>query len=79
MPRSVLFIAFVLSALVLSAQSIDDQIEKGESRLEAIQLEKEKLLDDLEVLRLKWVREHIDGMGYPVSSKQMDLAHHIAI
>ncbi len=79
MHRGVFLILATLCVLGVHAQSIDAQIEKGESRIHAIQVEKETLLDDLEVLRLKWVREQMDGMGYPASSTDLHLAHHIAL
>ncbi len=79
MHRGVFLILATLCVLGVHAQSIDAQIEKGENRIHAIQVEKETLLDDLEVLRLKWVREQMDGMGYPTSASDLTLAHHIAL
>ncbi len=79
MCRKIPVLLSMICATAVSAQSVDERIEKGEARLMAIQEEKENLLDDLEVLRLEWVRKELDEMGYPGSSVQVELAHHTAL
>jgi len=61
------------------AQNVDDLIIKGETRLETMVLEKAKLKDGLEALRLKQIRAQMDEMGYPVSTEKLQQADHIAL
>lgn len=61
------------------SQSLDQQIEKKEGRIAEIDIETNVILDELEGLRLLWIREQMDKLGYPKSEERLQTVHHIAL
>lgn len=61
------------------SQSLDQQIKKKEGRIAEIEDETKAILDDLESLRLLWIREQLDKLGYPKSDDRLQKVHHIAL
>ena len=76
-------IFFVLPLLFLAvsanSQSVKSQISEKQNRLAEIASDKKTILDDLEVLRLAWIREQMDVIGYPVSAEPAQLVKHTAL
>ncbi|MCF8275525.1 MAG: DNA/RNA non-specific endonuclease [Flavobacteriales bacterium] len=74
-------LTFLLLAVSLSSfsQSVDESISKKTQRLNEISKESEQILDELEALRLKWIREQLDEMGYPKSSNAFEVIRHLAL
>lgn len=77
--RVCLLVPFLFLFLSGNSQTITDQIVGFQNRLVSIETEKEKIFDELETLRLVWVREQMDAMGYPISTKPEELVKHIAL
>jgi endonuclease G len=74
-----LLLPLLLCSLVGNSQNVDEKILGLQSRLIKIESESETVLDDLEVLRLVWIREQMGVMGYPVSTKPTQLVKHSAL
>ena len=72
-------IVFVGLWVNVSGQTIDEKIEA--KKAEKAQLEKRSLalVDELEKLRLIWVREKLDEMGFPKSNDRLQTVHHLAM
>lgn len=44
-----------------------------------LEMQSAKKIDELEELRLLWIREKLDEMGYPKSKGQLQAVHHLAL
>jgi len=75
--RIVLLIA--LFATKVSAQSIEQQLASKEARLEAMASEKTALLDEMEGLRMTWIRQQLDQLGYPKGKEEVQVVKHLAM
>ncbi|MCB0754737.1 MAG: DNA/RNA non-specific endonuclease [Flavobacteriales bacterium] len=61
------------------AQSVDEQIQKKTDRLTAIENESKQILSELESLRMAWIREQMDKLGYPKSATAYEIVKHSAM
>lgn len=77
--RNFLVLFLLLFNLFLQAQSVDDRITGKTDRLDAIELESNQILSELEELRMEWIRKEMDGLGYPKSSQSFQLVKHLAL
>ncbi|MBI1286336.1 MAG: DNA/RNA non-specific endonuclease [Flavobacteriales bacterium] len=77
--RQLVFSLLLCVSFFVSAQSVDEKIAAKEQRLEEIDLEKKQILTDLEELRLAWIREQLDELGYPKSSTPYEIVKHSAL
>jgi len=61
------------------SQSVESEIGKLENRLVAIDIESKQHLNQLEGLRLTWIREQMDQMGNPKSEDRIQIVKHSAM
>lgn len=62
-----------------SGQTIDERIETKKSEMAELEKRSEIIVDELEKLRLEWVREKLDELGFPKSDKKFETVHHLAM
>lgn len=77
--RTIILILLIGFCNIGFGQDLKQQIEKKEHRLTEIDKEESTILDQLETLRLKWIRQQLDEMGYPVSAERFQQADHTAL
>jgi endonuclease G len=61
------------------SQSVSNQIAEKKDRLMAIEEESGLILDELEGLRLQWIREELDQIGYPKYAEDVQIVKHSAL
>ncbi len=75
-----LFLVMLLAASsVINGQEIDQQITSKTKRLSEIEAETEQILDELEGLRLQWIREELDQISYPKYAEDVQVVKHAAL
>ncbi|MBP9151454.1 MAG: DNA/RNA non-specific endonuclease [Flavobacteriales bacterium] len=73
-------LAMLLAATsVINGQEIDQQITSKTKRLSEIEAETEQILDELEELRLQWIRKELDQIGYPKYTEDVQIVKHSAM
>ncbi len=77
--RVFILILFLASLSKGFAQEVDKEIATKQSRLAEIEKESVQILDELEGLRLKWIRQQMDQLGYPKSDDALQTVKHIAL
>lgn len=76
--RQLIFLLLLCGPFLASAQMVDQKIATREQRLEEIGQESKQILTELEKLRLEWIREQLDNLGYPKSSTEYETVKHSA-
>lgn len=80
MAMRLLFLVMLLAASsVINGQEIDQQITSKTKRLSEIEAETEQILDELEGLRLQWIREELDQISYPKYAEDVQVVKHAAL
>lgn len=60
-------------------QGVEDRISERTDRLAAIETESKSILNELEELRMEWIREQLDKLGYPKSVQEFETVKHSAL
>ena len=60
-------------------QTVDQEIKNKTNRLDAIETESKSILNELEELRMEWIREQLDKLGYPKSVQEFETVKHSAL
>ena len=60
-------------------QDVEDRISERTDRLAAIETESKSILNELEELRMEWIREQLDRLGYPKSIQTLETVKHSAL
>lgn len=69
----------LLVAHSVFGQSVDDRIKNKTDRIDSIEIESKRILEELEELRMEWIRKEMDGLGYPISSNNYPVIKHAAL
>lgn len=69
----------VVVATQTQAQTIEQQLAGKEARLEALAAENTQLLDEMEALRMKWIQQQLDLLGYPKGNGTAQVVKHSAM
>ena len=77
--RLLISIALVTISFLGYCQQIDQKITLKKNRLAEIEHESDRILDELETLRLAWIREQMDKLGYPISQRELQIVKHSAL
>jgi endonuclease G len=77
--RLFLLAILLASSPVINGQEIDQQITSKTKRLSEIEVETEQILDELEGLRLQWIRKELDQIGYPKYTEDIQIVKHSAL
>lgn len=70
---------YVAFSSISNAQEIDQKIASKTQRLSEIEAETDLILDELESLRLEWIRTELVKLGTPVSAEPLQEVKHLAL
>lgn len=75
-----IFILLIFLSIFLGsfAQNVDQKLQAKEQRLVELEKEKDQVLDELETLRMSWIQQHLDQMGYPKPADGLQIVKHSA-
>ena len=77
--RKTLTLALLILAHFVYSQNTSQKIVDKEKRMANLKVESAQLLSDLEGLKLVWIREELDKLGYPKSEDKVQIVKHTAM
>ena len=69
----------LLNTSIGLAQTVDQKLIEKEQRLTELESEKGRVLDEIENLRMTWIQQHLERLGYPQPSTGLELVKHAAL
>ncbi len=69
----------LLNTSIGLAQTVDQKLIEKEQRLTELESEKGQVLDEIENLRMTWIQQHLERLGYPQPSTGLELVKHAAL
>ncbi|MCF8462275.1 MAG: DNA/RNA non-specific endonuclease [Flavobacteriales bacterium] len=77
--RLIFLVMYVAFSSISNAQEIDQKIASKTQRLSEIEAETDLILDELESLRLEWIRAELVKLGNPVYTEPLQEVKHLAL
>lgn len=74
-----LLLLLLMASAGVSAQDVEQLIAQHQQRLAEMEQEKDSVLSELEKLRLQWIREQMEQLGYPTASQHHEVVRHSAM
>ncbi|MFM1875640.1 MAG: hypothetical protein RL266_1377 [Bacteroidota bacterium] len=77
--RIALTVLLFSTITLVHGQRAEEQIVQKTARLAAIEIESRSILNELEELRMEWIREQLDKLGYPRTNAEFQIVKHSAM